>query len=424
MFGGQVGGGKSESLLLGATQYVDDYPTSALLLRRTYRELDKPGGLMFRAREWFQYTDAHWDGKNYRWIFPSGATINFGYLTHPGDEENFQSSEYDYIGFDELTHFTEHHYLYMFTRMRKLKDMPVPLRMRSGTNPGGPGHEWVRKRWDLPKGSKLPDDPVFIPSGLDDNPFLEKEDYKKGMDNLSGVVRAQLLDGDWTATSTGGYFDASQFRVIDWGDLPEAREFLAIIRYWDFAATEPSDEYPDPDYTVGLKLGLVMNRETKITDWYVLDVVRFQGNPGTVEATVRETGLRDGPRVVQWLEQERGAAGKLNFVNYAVNVLPNSTCRPLYATGKKEEKAKIPAARTKEGRVYLLMGDWIPDFRAECAIFPYGFHDDQVDALSNAIISTERERHYASAGIVENHSDKIQVVTRGKEPVGATHKGY
>ncbi len=152
MYGGQVAGGKSEALLIAALQYVDDYPTASLILRRSYRDLDKPGGLMFRSREWLSGTDAHWDGINHRWIFPSGATLNFGFIEHAGDEQKFQSSEYTTVCYDELTHFKLHEYLYLFSRMRRLKGTPVPLRMRSGTNPGGPGHEWVRKRFELPEG--------------------------------------------------------------------------------------------------------------------------------------------------------------------------------------------------------------------------------------------------------------------------------
>ena len=116
LYGGAAGGGKSEALLIGALQGIDDFPKSSLLLRKTFRDLDKPGSLMFRARQWLLGTDAHWDGVNHRWSFPSGATLQFGFIAAEGDEMNFQSSEYHYIGFDELTHFPEHHYTYLYSR--------------------------------------------------------------------------------------------------------------------------------------------------------------------------------------------------------------------------------------------------------------------------------------------------------------------
>ncbi len=412
MYGGSAGGGKSEALLIGALQDVEDFPTASLLLRRTYRDLDKAGGLMFRARQWLAPTDAHWDGINKRWTFPNGATLDFGFMEHDGDELKYQSSEYHYVGFDELTHFPEYQYLYLFSRMRRLKGTPVGLRMRSGTNPGGPGHEWVMRRWDLPKGPV--DDPnlIFISANINDNPFLEQQEYIENLSMLGDVTKAQLLDGDWTAASTGGYFEVENLQHVGWGDIPPIKDFVAIVRYWDFAATEPSEDNPDPDYTVGLKLGMVMNKETRMFDWYVFDVERFRGNPGTVENRVRAVGERDGPLVVQWLEQERGAAGKLNFRNFAVNVLPNSTCRPLYATGTKEARAKIAAARVNEKRVYIVDGEWNPFFVAELGIFPLGSFDDQVDGISNALISIDRERVFSDQGDVTAVGGRMAPVER------------
>jgi hypothetical protein len=39
------------------------------------------------------------------------------------------------IGFDELTQFKESSYTYLFSRLRRLKDSDIPLRMRSASNP-------------------------------------------------------------------------------------------------------------------------------------------------------------------------------------------------------------------------------------------------------------------------------------------------
>lgn len=427
LFGGAVGGSKSEVLLQGATQWVDEYPVHSLLLRRTYKDLDKPGGLMFRAREWFAGTDAHWDGINYRWTFPSKATINFGYLEHEGDEIKYQSSNYHYVGFDELTHFPEHQYLYMYSRMRKLESSPVPLRLRSGTNPGGPGHEWVRKRFNLPNGPPPGSDRVFVQSFLHDNFFLEQEEYRKGLDQLGDVTRAQLLEGDWTASSTGGFFVAENFKTVGWDELPDINDFVAIVRYWDFAATEPSESYPDPDYTVGVKVGMTATGSVDPTlpDWYILDIERFRGNPGTVENRIKAVAQRDGPKVVQWMEEERGSAGKHLIRHYNMNVLPDRMVRPLRATGTKEVRAKIAAARANEGRIFLVDGSWIPDFISECAVFPLGSHDDQVDGISNALISIERERSFFDQGKVRKVGGLLKARSRrSQRPTVKSFKGY
>ena len=414
LYGGAAGGGKSEALLLGALQDVDEWPVSSLLLRRTYRDLDKPGGLMYRARQWLTPTRAHWDGINYRWTFPSGATLNFGFIDHEGDELKFQSSEYQYVGFDELTHFPEHQYIYLYSRLRRLKGSPVKLRLRGGTNPGGPGHEWVRKRYNLPKGTDPSTGRVFISANLHDNPFLEREEYEAGLSQLGDVTRAQLLHGDWTATSSGGYFNVQNFRHCLWDDVPDPANIAAIVRYWDFAATEPSELNPDPDYTVGVKLAMTLkgSSDPMLPDWYVLDVKRFRGGPGMVEAEIKATARLDGSRVTQWLEQERGSAGKHLTRHFMANVLPEYSVRPLYATGTKEARAAIAAARVDEGRIFLVDGPWIEDFRSECGVFPLGSHDDQVDALSNALICADKERMMVSGGDVERKAHDRQPISR------------
>ena len=52
-------GGKSEALLMAALQYVEESDYSALLIRRTYRDLALPGALMDRSHEWLEGTGAH-----------------------------------------------------------------------------------------------------------------------------------------------------------------------------------------------------------------------------------------------------------------------------------------------------------------------------------------------------------------------------
>src|SRR5439155_6373928 len=84
---------------------------------------------------------------SHTWKFPSGAVLRFGYLDTALDIYQYQSAEFQFIGFDELSQFKENDYRYLFSRLRKAKGIDVPLRMRSGSNPGGVGHEWVKKRF-------------------------------------------------------------------------------------------------------------------------------------------------------------------------------------------------------------------------------------------------------------------------------------
>ncbi len=167
LFGGSAGGGKSEALLMAALQYVDVPGYAAILFRRTYTDLALPGALMDRAHEWLQGTAAKWSEKNKTWTFPSGATLSFGYLENENDKYRYQSAEFQFIGFDELTQFTETQYLYLFSRLRRLEGSKIPLRMRAASNPGGVGHEWVKQRF-------IVGDKPFVPASLDDNPYIDR----------------------------------------------------------------------------------------------------------------------------------------------------------------------------------------------------------------------------------------------------------
>ena len=206
LYGGAAGGGKSDWLLMSALQYVDIPGYAALILRRSFQDLIKPGAIMARSKEWLEASDAVWNENNHEWTFPRGAKLTFGYLKAEDDVYQYQSAEYQYIGFDELTQFSEFQYNYMRSRIRRPADIDgtnplahVPLRMRAASNPGGRGHQWVRRRFvDV----KVPDR-LFLPAGLADNPFIDQESYITALSGLDEHTQAQLLRGDWTARPPG-----------------------------------------------------------------------------------------------------------------------------------------------------------------------------------------------------------------------------
>jgi len=224
LFGGAAGGGKSDSLLRAALQYAHVPGYSALIVRTDLQRLRLAGGLIPRSHEWLAPAAARgeckWNGSNFMWSFKSGATLQFGYISSEFDKYRYGSSEYQFIGFDELTEFTEEDYLFLFSRLRKKTSIDAPYRMRSATNPGGKGHDWVKSRFiskqaenDLKTGnigdiyetecthdgSKR----VFVPSKIRDNPAVDPDDYIRNLMHLSPVIRERLMNGDWTIMPTG-----------------------------------------------------------------------------------------------------------------------------------------------------------------------------------------------------------------------------
>lgn len=200
-YGGEPGGGKSDALLMGALQYVDVPGYAAILFRRTFQDLALPGALMDRSKEWLINTDARWNEQRKTWTFPSGATVSFGYLENENDKYRYQGAEFQYIGFDELSQFNHTQYTYLFSRLRRLTGSTVPLRMRSGSNPPTTtAGQWVKERFVLQRSPKRP----FIPSGLDDNPHLDKAEYLESLGHLDVPTYKSLFD--WFASVEGLVF--------------------------------------------------------------------------------------------------------------------------------------------------------------------------------------------------------------------------
>lgn len=371
LFGGAAGGGKSETLLTAGLQYVDVPGYAALILRRTYADLALPGALMDRAHERLDGTDAHWSEQDKTWTFPGGATLTFGYLQAENDKYRYQSSEFQYIAFDELTQFTQTQYTYMFSRLRRREGSPVPLRMRAGSNPGGTGHQWVKQRFIVEGRTK---GRVFIPSKLSDNPHIDQAAYIASLGELDSVTKQRLLDGDWEVGEAGSKFDKTWFEVVE-----HAPSDLKTVRYWDLAGTEVSPSSPDPDWTSGLKLGRSVDGI-----YYVLDVQRCRKKALGVEQLVRHTASRDGRDVRIGIEQEPGSSGKAVVDRYVREVLDGYPVKGYQPTGDKVTRATPVATKAEARLIKLVRGAWIDDFLDELSAFPHGGHDDQVDTLSGA----------------------------------------
>jgi len=326
---------------------------------------------MERAHEWLDSTGARWNEKEKTWTFPSGATLTFGYLEHEKDKFRYQSAEFQFIGFDELTQFSESQYTYLFSRLRRSEGYPVPLRMRSASNPGGEGHEWVKKRF-LDEGKKY--GRIFIPAKLQDNPYLDQERYKESLKELDPITREQLLKGNWEITQRGSKFKREWFEIVD--DYPKDAK---KVRYWDLAATEPKPG-KDPDWTAGCLMTM------KDGIFYIIDMKHVRATPQGVEKLIKQTAELDGRETTIYIEQEPGSSG-VNLIDYyRRHILLGYTFYGDKVTGSKEVRANPLSAAAEAGNVKLVRGPWISEFLDELITFPFGAHDDQVDAVSGAFV--------------------------------------
>ncbi len=376
LFGGQAGGGKSQALLMAALQYIHVPKYSALILRRSYTDLSLPGAIMERALEWLHSSNAKWNDNKKTWRFPSGATLTFGYLELETDKFRYQGAEFQFIAFDELTQFTESQYSYLFSRLRRLENSNIPLRIRVASNPGGVGHDWVKARFISPPRTEMEaNNRFFIPASLDDNPFIDQVAYEESLNALDPLTRAQLKHGDWDIVPSGNMFQREWFKFVD--NVPSG--IINWVRYWDMAASEPTQAYPDPDYTAGVLMGEFNGL------FYIADMVLVRLNPAQRDEVIKATIAMDGPNVLQRMEQEGGASGKDDVFNFAKTLFKGVGFQGIKSSGNKEIRARGFSGAVSNGLVFLKRAPWNSTYINFLCPFPQkGIHDDAVDASSGA----------------------------------------
>jgi len=238
-YGGARGGGKSwamrRKMVLRRLKYQG---SKGLLLRRTYPELYQNHVLPLLTE---LHGLAQYNQQNHVFIFPNESRLFLGYCDAEVDVLRYQGQEYDDIGLEEATQFTEYQYQFLKTCSRTTRTDLKP-RMYYTANPGGIGHGWFKRlfidRDFLPGESQ--EDYVFIQAKVYDNPTLiaNNPEYVQQLESLPEDMRRAFLDGDWDVFS-GQVF--REFRrdihVIEPFELPrEWRRWLAL----DFGFTAPA----------------------------------------------------------------------------------------------------------------------------------------------------------------------------------------
>lgn len=380
-YGGAAGGGKSVAQLMGALQFVDVPGYSAILFRRTYADLSLPGALIDMSKQWLMpfvtSGEVKWSEKEKKYTFPSGATLSFGYLESENDCYRYQGAEFQYIGMDEVTHIAPSNYRYMFSRLRKVKTLHVPLRFRATANPGGQYGDYYYQRF-FKEGKE--NGRIFIGAGLKDNPYLDAEQYKEALQELDPVTREQLLNGNWEIRESGNIFNRHWFNIVSSMGIPKMARH---VRFWDLASTDPSKRKNknkrDPDYSVGFKLATYQGM------FWIEDIIHVQKTPFDVEELAKQTAEEDGYGCLIRMEKEPGSSGDYTIDHFARMVFPGFNFQGITSTGSKIDRSRSASAAAQAGKI--LVSDKcrnINVFFDEADVFPYGSHDDIIDGLSGS----------------------------------------
>jgi predicted phage terminase large subunit-like protein len=414
IYGGAAGGGKSFGLLLDPLRYMNLSPTfGGVIFRRTMVQVTNEGGLWDESMRLYPLLGARAREHTHEWKFPGGPGMSFSNLEYEKDVLNYQGSQIPWIGFDELTHFTENQFFYMMSRNRSTSG--VKPRIRATCNPDP--DSFVRKLIDWWIGKDgfpikersgklryfirindemiwadsveqiheqyghgpeiMPTSITFIPSKLDDNKILMEKDptYAARLLALNRVDRMRLREGNWNVrASAGSLFKREWFTILD--TIPAS--YIQQCRYWDRAATKPSESNKDPDWTRGLKMLKYPNGT-----FLVSDLKSTRDTPGQVENLVKTTATHDPYECTVYGEQDPGSAGVADAARFT-KLLAGHDVRITKPTKDKVTRAKPVSAQAEAGNIFVLRADWNDEFFQELENFPDGAHDDIVDTLSGA----------------------------------------
>jgi len=352
LYGGAAGGGKSYAMLADPLRFMGHPSFSGLLLRHTNEELRE---LVWKSQEMYPriWPGIKWSERKMQWVAPSGARLWFSYLDRDDDVLRYQGQAFSWIGFDELTQWhTPFAWNYMRSRLRSTAG-DLPTYMRATTNPGGPGHSWVKKMFidpsppgtsfhakdsetgkvlAYPKGHSKEGQPLFkrrfIPAMLTDNPHLyEQGDYEAMLLSLPEQQRKQLLEGNWDVAEGAAFPEFSrQVHVVDPFDVPRNWvKFRACdYGYGSFSAVVWLAVSPNEQLFVYRELYVSKVLATDLAD-IVLDMESEDGNIkyGVLDSSCWHKRGDTGPSLAEqmiqkgcrWRPSDRSAGSRVSGKN-------------------------------------------------------------------------------------------------------------
>jgi hypothetical protein len=285
-YGGARGGGKTEGSIGDWLDHSSRYGEAAIgiFVRRTLKQLEE---VIARTQQLFPKVGGKYNVQQKTWTMANGARLKFVYLEKDSDAEEYQGHSYTRVYVEEVTNFPSSSPIdKLRATLRSAAGVPVGMRLTG--NPGGAGHNWVKKRYidPDPRGYKLVREEVeydfdgvrhkvflervFIPSKIKDNRLLIMNDptyiLRLHQSGSKALVRA-WLEGDWNIID-GAFFDNWNTDLI-----VKPLDFLARIpqhslrfRSLDWGSARPFSIgwYAVSDGTWGLPHGALL----KYREWY------------------------------------------------------------------------------------------------------------------------------------------------------------
>jgi len=290
LYGGARGGGKSFGLLLDWLAHASHNGGDArgILFRRTMPELED---MLDKARELFPRLGWTYLEQKKTWHSPDGATLKLRYLERDAHADRYQGHAYTWVGLDEAG---------SWPRPDPIDKLRATLRSAAGVqprmvlsaNPGGVGHNWIKRRYiDPVKPYTLQSEIAggsrwlltYIPAKFEDNFILQQADpgyIDRATDKLPEWLAKAWRDGNWDIVA-GGMFDdvwSSSYHVVRPFTIPAS---WRIDRSFDWGSSRPfsvgwwaESDGTDIEYQDGTKQTTRRGDLFRVTEWY-----GWNGNP-------------------------------------------------------------------------------------------------------------------------------------------------
>lgn len=309
LMGGQAGPGKTWLLLYDPIRTALEHPQfRCLFLRRISPELgdmiDKaiqmysPFGVRFVSQHsyynkpcimWPRFeVEKDGNGKiiSLKRTGDDGAIFVFGHCQQEKDKFGYGGFEFQQINFDEVANFLESQYLFLFSRLRTLKDPEtgeplIKLKVRASCNPVGVGMLWVKRRFvsklkpgevkwfkrvggmDLEVEPGTPESipRMWVPGDRRENSHLD-ESYEGNLAQLDEKTQRALKLGLWDIEDEPGQlFSMKWFDTAAQGEVPLLpREYMDV---WGHGVDYATDRGTDTSVLISGP----GNRPTEIRSW-------------------------------------------------------------------------------------------------------------------------------------------------------------
>jgi hypothetical protein len=184
--GAAAGVGKTYSLLFDFPRYKDNPNWGGVIFRRTSPQIRNEGGLWDTSMSIYPYLQATPKESTLEWIFKSGCKLKFSHLEYEKNVFDWQGAQIPFIGFDELTHFSEKMFFYLLSRNRSTCGVDPYVRATCNPDP----ESWVAKlvEWWIDQDTGYP---------IPERDGVLRFFIKNGADYIWGDSKAEVIEKAW-----------------------------------------------------------------------------------------------------------------------------------------------------------------------------------------------------------------------------------